>query len=128
MSIMIKNNQTINIEAEAEEFNIIWITDKFANFTKGKTYPAHCGGSRIYTKKFTDFHITDDEHDKYSLKAKDLGKKFIIPDNEVSSKNITLIIKTFDHNRETKHTNVTETHFDPITKKEIKISITKKED
>lgn len=62
---------------------ILWITDRFGNFTKGKVYDAYATGRHIDgSGDYTNFYIVDSELDRYSLHKKEEGKFFIILEGE----------------------------------------------
>lgn len=67
------------IRNKKKHIQILWITNKFGNFTKGKVYDAYATGRYIDgSGDYTDFYIVDSELDRYSLSKKEEGKFFVV--------------------------------------------------
>lgn len=67
----------IPLDSYDESLTVQWLTDKFCNFTKNKTYKAKPQSKGIgKNAPYHDFRITDDEGDAYSLNKRDINKKY----------------------------------------------------
>ena len=54
------------------------ISKKYGNFTYNKIYTAEAGSKHIHGGNYSDFRVTDEDGDYYTVYDTDLGKLFLI--------------------------------------------------
>lgn len=67
------------VERKTKTLKVRCVSDKYGNFRYNKIYLAeamsrHIGGEKLYS----NYRITDEDGDYYTIQSKDLGKIFLI--------------------------------------------------
>ena len=66
-----------SIKGNTEVIKVQWLHDKYGNFIKGKVYEA-VAYARMLNGRYTDYKITDEDGDTFTLSDRMVGKDFII--------------------------------------------------
>lgn len=71
-------NRNKHILAPTDTIQIQWLSDKYANFIKDKIYTSTGPFQHIGSKQYTDFRITDEDGDYYTLNPEHVNQRYRI--------------------------------------------------
>lgn len=69
------------VESHKEVLRFRCITKKYGNFIYNKIYTAEASSKHIHGGNYSDFRVTDEDGDYYTVYDNDLGKLFLMLTN-----------------------------------------------